>query len=151
MRIELTIRRKGGSHVELDGTTYHFAPTATDPRHTAEVTNKAHLKRLLSIDGYEPADGDEGEADAAPQADPVTPIAPEPEVIRVSAADLDGDDEDGEAMDDDAEADDLDALDDDALRSRFESMLNRAPHPAMKRDNLIAKIREAIELQNAGA
>lgn len=150
MRIELTIRRKGGSHVELDGTTYHFAPSAADPRHTAEVTNKAHLKRLLSIDGYEPDEGDEGDTDATPQADPATPIAPEPEVIRVSADDLDGDDE-GEADEDDAEADDLDALDDDALRTRFEAMLHRAPHPAMKRDNLIAKIREAIEMQTAGA
>ncbi len=55
MKIECTIKRQGGSRVELGGKTYHFIPTdANDPEapHVAEVTDEAHIKRLLSIDCY---------------------------------------------------------------------------------------------------
>jgi len=55
MKIECTIKRLGGSRVELGGRTYHFAPANPadqDGPHIAEVTDEAHIKRLLSIDCY---------------------------------------------------------------------------------------------------
>ncbi len=153
MRIELTLRRKGGSIVEMaDGTKYHFAPSAADPRHIADVTKKDHIRRLLSIEGYDIADGEDD--DTAPQTK--TPIErPEAsdasDLIRLDLSDVEDEEpEDGEGEDDPAEKIG-DALTDEELRARFEATLGRAPHPAMKRDNLIAKIREAIEMQNAGA
>ncbi|MDN7179102.1 hypothetical protein M0D69_13975 [Caballeronia sp. SEWSISQ10-4 2] len=49
MKIECTIQRKDGTIVELSGRPYHFKPSADDPRHVAEVTDEAHIERLLSI------------------------------------------------------------------------------------------------------
>lgn len=49
MKIESILRRKNGTKTTLGLTTYHFAPTDTDPRHIAEVTDKAHIQRFLSI------------------------------------------------------------------------------------------------------
>lgn len=52
MKIECKLQRKGGSHIEIGGTTYHFAPQE-DGRHVAEVTNERHIERFLSIpEGY---------------------------------------------------------------------------------------------------
>lgn len=60
MKIESLIRRAKGTLVELDDKTYNFQPSATDPRHLAEVGVESHIKRLLSItEGYAPADGSE--------------------------------------------------------------------------------------------
>jgi hypothetical protein len=73
MRIETTLIRPGGSTVEMaDGTRYHFAPTDTDSRHTAEVTRNDHVKRLLAIDGYQLAED---------TPEPVNPPAPQPEAL----------------------------------------------------------------------
>lgn len=60
VKIELTIRRKGGSVVEFPAqgdapaASYHFKPATNDPDgpHIATVANEAHVKRLLSIDAY---------------------------------------------------------------------------------------------------
>jgi len=70
MKIESTIRRKNGTVVTLDDHRYHFQPSATDPRHLADVEVKAHIARFLSIpEGYQIPDGE------AP-ADPIDPPAP---------------------------------------------------------------------------
>lgn len=57
MKIELKIRRQGGSRVKMGNTTYHFAPEKDDPNgpHVADVTDQAHAERLLSIPGYQEA------------------------------------------------------------------------------------------------
>ena len=55
MKIQLSIRREpDGSKVELGGQTYHFKPENDDPNgpHVAEVTEPAHIDRLLSIPEY---------------------------------------------------------------------------------------------------
>lgn len=69
MDIVCTIKREGGTKVELQGTTYHFVPKETGGPHIASVTNKKHVKRLLSIpEAYEPYiedDEDEVEQDPA--------------------------------------------------------------------------------------
>lgn len=51
MKIECLVTRDGGSHVELHGKNYHFAPQA-DGCHVAEVTDEAHQDRFLAIEGY---------------------------------------------------------------------------------------------------
>lgn len=52
MKIECLVKRPGGSHVELWGTGYHFAPQA-DGAHVAEVKDADHQDRFLSIrEGY---------------------------------------------------------------------------------------------------
>lgn len=70
MKIESLIKRKNGTVIELDEHRYHFKPTATDPRHLADVTVKAHISCLLSItEGFQVAD------ESIP-SDPVEPPAP---------------------------------------------------------------------------
>ena len=66
MLIECLIRRPDGTRVQLDDKHYHFKPVnvEVDPRHLAEVLNKAHAERFLSIsEGYRYAG--EGEAPTA--------------------------------------------------------------------------------------
>jgi hypothetical protein len=57
--IENTQRREGGSrHIMADGTEYHFKPDA-EGREVAEVTNKAHIDRFLTLEPqvFFPRDG----------------------------------------------------------------------------------------------
>ena len=72
MKIESLIKRKNGTIVELDEHRYHFKPSATDPRHLADVKVKAHISRLLAIpEGFQVAD-EEAPADPVEQPGPVT-------------------------------------------------------------------------------
>ena len=48
MLIELTLRRKGGTVVTIDGQTYHFRPD-TAGKHVCEVADRRHIQRFLSI------------------------------------------------------------------------------------------------------
>ena len=78
MKIELTIRRKGGSKVKMGAETYHFAPDKDDPNgpHVADVTDQAHIDRLLSIPGYRQADtrkGGKAEKDDSTIPPPLNP------------------------------------------------------------------------------
>lgn len=64
MLIRCKIKRKAGTNTTIDGTTYSFTPDAHG-EHVCEVTNEAHIQRLLLIpEGYEPY-GDESRAEAA--------------------------------------------------------------------------------------
>lgn len=61
MKIRSKIRRKAGTEVKFDDTTYVFNDKND---HTCEVDNTKHAKRFLAIpEGYEPADlpKDDGE------------------------------------------------------------------------------------------
>lgn len=72
MKIESLIKRKNGTIVELDEHRYHFKPSATDPRHLADVKVKAHISRLLAIpEGFQVAD-EELPEDPEEQPGPVT-------------------------------------------------------------------------------
>lgn len=52
MKIECILKREGGSVVDLGGIEYHFEPLA-DGAHVADVEDKAHIDRFLSIsEGY---------------------------------------------------------------------------------------------------
>ena len=53
MKIRCKLIRKDGSHVELGGTQYHFAPNDQGD-HVADVTDSKHIQRFLEIsEGYE--------------------------------------------------------------------------------------------------
>lgn len=145
MRIETTLIRPGGSIVEMaDGTKYHFAPTATDPRHIAEVTKSDHVKRLLTIDGYQLPD------DALEPVDPVGKPAIPPAPDQETAGNPAGTD----ALTDAADAPnplsrapapqipDLDALSDADLQALFKEKFLRAPHPKASRAKVIEKLAE---------
>lgn len=59
MKIESIIKRTPPTEVVLGDTTYKFQPD-DQGRHVAEVTDKHHIARLLSIvEGFQLADGDE--------------------------------------------------------------------------------------------
>lgn len=76
MLIRCKIKRPGGSRVTLGSERYHFAPDDLG-RHVAEVTNEAHIERLLSIPAYEAVEDDVA-ADVAPTQDSGT-LAPQGE------------------------------------------------------------------------
>lgn len=81
MLIACKLHRPGGSKIVFgkgrEAITYHFKPADSkadhaDPRidHVAEVTDKAHISRLLAIpEAYEVADGQPGVVAAAPKTD----------------------------------------------------------------------------------
>jgi hypothetical protein len=61
MKIESIIKRDPPTEVVLGDTTYRFTPDDKG-RHVAEVTDKHHIARLLSIsEGFQLADGDESQ------------------------------------------------------------------------------------------
>jgi hypothetical protein len=71
MKILCTIKRKLGTHPQMpdDGTVYAFLPNAQGD-HVAEVSNPAHVARLLAIPSFEvygaeaaPPAADTGEAE----------------------------------------------------------------------------------------
>jgi len=49
MKIECTLKRHGGTRVELFGAEYHFAPNENDGAHVCEVGDESAIERLLSI------------------------------------------------------------------------------------------------------
>jgi hypothetical protein len=57
MKIVCKIKRALGTNTKMpdDGTVYAFRPNAHGD-HVAEVTNLAHIQRLLAIDAYAPYD-----------------------------------------------------------------------------------------------
>ena len=85
MRIECTIRRPGGTPVMIEKKSYHFRPTETDARHTAEVTDEDHIQTFLAIkEAYRiardtsaaPAAGGLGLSGEAPVKTAVAAVAP---------------------------------------------------------------------------
>lgn len=74
MKIESIIRRPQGTVVELPNPTieYQFLPSATDPRHLAEVSEQSHISMLLRIkEGYRAAEEVEEQEDTNSGDDPI--------------------------------------------------------------------------------
>jgi hypothetical protein len=93
MKILLKLKREGGSNIDLGNKKYHFKPNEKG-HHVAEVSDPAHIKRLLSIPGYHPYDGTEPDDDA--------PVAAPAETVTADDAKLDVvDDDDPDFEDDD--------------------------------------------------
>lgn len=53
MQIKSILQREGGTHIDMGGTVYHFAPNDAGD-HVAEVSDDDHIERFLSItEGFE--------------------------------------------------------------------------------------------------
>ena len=150
MRIQTTLIRTGGSHVEMaDGTIYHFAPTDTDPRHIAEVKKNDHVKCLLAIDGYQLPE------DALEPTDPLEPVDP-PEPLTA------GDPAGTDAGTDDADIPnplsvapvpqipDLDGMSHADLQALFATVFMREPNPRAGRAKLIDALTKHYSAPQSG-
>lgn len=79
------IERVGGSRVSIGDVEYHFKPTYPGGPHVAEVTDKAHIGRLLGIaEGYEVADDEEAADLPAPPSGSSLGVDGKPETTAVS-------------------------------------------------------------------
>lgn len=151
MKIELTLKRTGGSHIDMgDGTFYHFKPDASGA-HVCDVDEPRHIKRLMSIDGFIPASAivKDTEADSAR---PIGGTTDDDDIIdRIDVTDDDEvgddetDDEGGEGGEDNGGITNLADLSDEALAALHVEKVGRAPHPKASRATIEAKIMEAVE------
>lgn len=163
--IHSILYRKGGTHVTLDGTKYHFIDDDKG-RQVAPVANPDHVERFLQIpEGYKLL-----RDDAATSA-PATPMgaAPAPQTPTEPAKapqQEQGQQTEPEAGSNEPKAPEKDtapqqpakpagdtALDDmntDQLRAAFEEEVGRKPHPQAKDDTMRAQIKAARE-DKAGA
>jgi hypothetical protein len=75
MLVESIIRRKNGTTVKLDDSTYKFQPGKGEPRHLCNVKNQVHLAKFLTItEGYRLANQeDEDELTPDPNDAELTP------------------------------------------------------------------------------
>jgi hypothetical protein len=128
MLIECTIKRPGGSHVELFGHTYHFAPRA-DGAHVCEVDDDRAAERLVMEipEGYRVADpeGPPAEDVLPPTRSIYAPLEPVDKLIPK-----------------------LEDLDDDELRQKGRELGLKFP-PRMRgetmRKNLLLRYREMMD------
>lgn len=144
--IESKIQRKGGTLVDLDGTTYHFTPDAKG-RHVAEVSNPEHIAKFLQIpEGYRML-----------VVAPVAPIAAEQitqgvvsgqvlgpvdaEVVTVPG---------NQAPEPVTSTADLEAMSLAEVREVFKAELGRNPSPKSIKETLVAQI-EAVRAERAKA
>jgi hypothetical protein len=160
--IRCKIERDGGTQTSIGSTAYHFKPRpnlGAPAVHVAEVEDKRHIARFLSIsEAYELFLGeDEDDAPAAvapavPDDEPAAPVDPEPapepdpepeapEAEEEGAADA----ENGVDVDMSVP---LDEQGDDTLRAIYTRLNDgRAPRSNARRETLIAKIEEMLEEQ----
>ena len=76
MLIECTLKRKGGSAIELSGKTYHFRPDK-DGRHVCNIEVESAVKRLLKIpESFRDVN--------APEKAPEEPVAPAPKLPEIN-------------------------------------------------------------------
>lgn len=128
MKIELKLKRTGGSEIDMgDGTAYHFKPEdgRHESPHVAEVGDSGHVKRLLSIEGYDIFDPE------APGAEPLPPLGDyegEPTAPEIDAP---------------AEGADipLEHMTETGLRAVYELELGKKPHHRAGMEKLIQDIK----------
>jgi hypothetical protein len=150
MRIQTTLIRTGGSHIEMaDGTIYHFAPTDTDPRHIAEVTKNDHVKRLLAIDGYQLPE------DALEPTDPLEPVDPLEPLTAGDPAGTDAGTDDADIPNPLSVAPvpqipDLNAMSHADLQALFKTVFMREPNPRAGRAKLIDALTDHYTANRSG-
>lgn len=84
MKIECILKREGGTKAEIGGLEYHFKPL-DDGAHVANVEDKAHIDRFLSIsEAYKLYHGDL-DVDGVPVAIKPT-VLTDPQDMRIAAA-----------------------------------------------------------------
>ena len=128
MKIECKLKREGGSTIDIGGVAYEFKPQA-DGAHVADVGNKEHAERFLSIPeayGIYVADKPVKEAPAPAQGPHVD-----------SAVDATKTPEGTEATQIVAAADDL-----DALKAAYKAKFGSLPHYKWTAETIKAKLAE---------
>jgi len=128
MFIECTIRRKLGTHPEIDGTTYHFMPIATG-EHVAIVPDEAHAERLLAIPSFR--EFPEGRVEFIPVEPPPEKVEPElvgTQVATPNVADMSR----------------------EQLIGYADILGMRKPHPAIGTDKLRGNVAAFLELRASG-
>lgn len=136
MKIELKLKRAGGSEIDMgDGTTYHFKPEdgRHESPHVADVADSKHMKRLLSIEGYEIFDPDSA---SEPEPEPIEPV---PTVDGGNLMDGTNGDEDEDDAPDEAEMP-LNEMTETDLRATYERELGKKPHHRAGMEKLIEDI-----------
>lgn len=173
MKIECILKRRGGSHVEIDGIAYHFAPISLDidAPHVATVQNEEHQARFLSItEGYryfavkdrkavtsdpvpapvpeyqpEPATADPApEPKAKAKPAPKAKATPKQEADAKAAPATMTPEQEAEAKE---IASELADLSDEALHDEYKKALNRPPLPTWPRETIINLIAKALARQ----
>lgn len=135
MKIECKLKREGGSHIDFGSVVYHFAPDKNGS-HVAEVTDKDHIGRLLSInEAYQIADDD------APA--PKTKSVPVKEESQKAESDTGGDDDTG---DDEGGESDEEAQAAATVRAGlvadYLKAFGKNPHHKLTDDSIRAKLAE---------
>lgn len=93
MKIECQNKRDGGTHATIDGVSYHFAPQP-DGAHVADVEDRDHIQRFLSVRAYRIYEKAEG------QIDPEVVKQDDQEVVdQTEDEQNDGDDKDDDVVD----------------------------------------------------
>ena len=127
MKIECKLKREGGSTIDIGGVAYEFKPQA-DGAHVADVGNKEHAERFLSIPeayGIYVADKPVKEAPAPVVEKPAaeeTVDAIEAAPVNVTLNDI---------------ADDL-----DALKAAYKAKFGSLPHYKWTAETIKAKLAE---------
>lgn len=121
MKIECKLKREGGSTIDIGGVAYEFKPQA-DGAHVADVGNKEHAERFLSIpEAYgiyragkkeETVETKAPAAPTKPEGDGTTPPA------NVSIATLSGDE----------------------LKAAYKERFGKAPHHSWSEEQIINKL-----------
>lgn len=148
--IHSTLYRKGGTHVTLDGTKYHFIDDDKG-RQVAPVANPDHVERFLQIpEGYKLLRDDAATSALAtpmgaapvPQPQARTEAAKPPQQSKPEAGSTESKEPAGDTA--------LDDMDTNQLRAAFEEEVGRKPHPQAKDDTMRAQIKAARK-DKAGA
>ena len=139
--IECTRKRPKGTQVELDGKKYDFQPD-DEGNHVAIVTNESHVAKFLNVpESFRLFAGVAPEPEQDTTATAVEIGAVVQQVTQQSAAPTVEPQGDDDADGPTAEA--MEGMSIEELRSLFQEETGSKPHPAAKKDTLIAKIIEA--------
>ncbi len=134
MQIECTIQRKAGTKVTLGETEYHFKPEVTGGRHVAEVKNKRHIARFLSIIESFCVPGAADEEEAAEIVNPVDDGALTPSTDENGSGEAGGEpdltDEEDDAL---AEAEKAEVAADEEAEAEHEAEKAKQPPPVVKK------------------
>lgn len=141
MKIACKLIREGGTKVEFGSKVYHFKP---DPefggKHVADVSDKEHVGRLLSIsEAYEMADND-APAPLQPPVEPPKNQKPEqPEQPKqTEQPEQNGDADEGDT----SQPDGFDDMDRAALVDIYTDRFGSPPPARIGKQGLIASLRE---------
>jgi hypothetical protein len=143
MKIRSLIERKNGTVIPMDDAKYHFKPEVANGPPVADVTNKAHIARFLSIaEGFEVVEVDEATAASAPGlTDPDNAPAQPGQEQTQDEQNVDPVD----ALSAILNAGDADGIERGVAEAAFEHLFGRAPNAKAKTETIIGKIIEKAE------